>query len=237
VTAIRIPERAARITPAQFDILNSRAAELRASGHAVISLGQAVPGFGPPPPAVDALRESLARAETHIYSADAGQFGLRRVLCERLRADGAMVEPDEVIITAGGNQAFMLALMTLIDPGDEVLLPAPYFVNHEMAIAAFGALPREVPLSEANGFALRWADLAPIVSARTRAVVVCTPSNPTGAVVAAHELERIAGELASRSPTRRMAGSSTTADSAAWQLSRRGAITELWSTHSPSHSA
>jgi aspartate/methionine/tyrosine aminotransferase len=103
-----------------------------------------------------------------------------------------------VIITAGGNQAFMLALMTLVDPGDEVLLPAPYFVNHEMAITAFGAVPREVPLSEANGFALRWQDLEPCISSRTRGVVVCTPSNPTGAVVAPAEMARVARELADR---------------------------------------
>ena len=199
MTPVRIPSRAARIAPAQFDVLNSRAAALRADGHAVISLGQAVPGFGPPPPAVGAVREGLGRAETHVYSADAGQASLRQVLCEKLEAThGTRLTPDEVIITAGGNQAFMLALMTLVDPGDEVLLPSPYFVNHEMAITAFGAIPREVPLSEARGFALRWQDLEPSISSRTRAVAMCTPSNPTGAVVARDEMARISRELAAR---------------------------------------
>jgi aspartate/methionine/tyrosine aminotransferase len=199
VTPVRIPLRAARIAPAQFDVLNARAAALRGDGHAVISLGQAVPGFGPPPQAVDAAREGLGRAETHVYSADAGQASLRQVLCDRLEAtQGTRVTPDEVIITAGGNQAFMLALMTLVDPGDEVLLPSPYFVNHEMAIAAFGGIPREVPLSEARGFALRWQDLEPSISSRTRAVAMCTPSNPTGAVVPRAEMARISRELAAR---------------------------------------
>lgn len=165
----------------------------------MISLGQAVPGFGPPPEAIEAARESLGRAETHVYSADAGQPSLRRALCDRLEAEqGVRLTPDEVIITAGGNQAFMLALMTLVDPGDEVLLPSPYFVNHEMAIAAFGAVPLEVPLSEASGFALRWEDLEPSITSRTRAVVVCSPSNPTGAVVSDVEMARIARELAAR---------------------------------------
>jgi aspartate/methionine/tyrosine aminotransferase len=199
VTAVRIPSRAAGITPAQFDVLNSRAAELRAQGHPVISLGQAVPGFGPPPIAIDAMRQGLERADTHIYSADAGHIGLRRALCERLQAvDGVKVDPDEVIVTAGGNQAFMLALMTLVDPGDEVLLPSPYFVNHEMAVAAFGAVAREVPLSESSGFSLRWQDLEPCISRQTRAVVACTPSNPTGAVVSRQEMTRVARELAAR---------------------------------------
>jgi aminotransferase len=199
VTAVRIPSRAAHIVPAQFDVLNSRAAELRAHGHSVISLGQAVPGFGPPPQAIDAAREGLARADTHIYSADAGHASLRQALCDRLDgAHGVHVTPDEVIITAGGNQAFMLALMTLVDPGDEVLLPSPYFVNHQMAIAALGAVPREVPLTEERGFVLRWQDLEPSISPHTRAVVVCTPSNPTGAVVPRDELARVARELAAR---------------------------------------
>ncbi len=189
---IRIPARVAQIAPAQFDLLNARAAELRARGHEVISLGQALPGFGPPPAAIDAVRRALATGDAHIYSADAGLRSLREALCERL----GHVTPDDVIITAGGNQAFMLALMTLVDPGDEVLLPAPYFVNHQMAIAAIGAAPKDVPLHEEAGFALRWKDLKPHLSARTRAVVVCTPSNPTGAVVAPRELARIARELA-----------------------------------------
>lgn len=198
MTAVRIPPRAAGIAPAQFDILNARAAELRTAGRSIVSLGQALPGFGPPPEAVRAMRAALDVADTHVYSADAGLSALREALCRRLHADGARVEPDEVIVTAGGNQAFMLGLMTLVDPGDEVLLPAPYFVNHEMAIAALGAVPREVPLSEDRGFTLRWADLAAHLSARTRAVVVCTPSNPTGAVLPRSELERVARELASR---------------------------------------
>lgn len=165
----------------------------------MISLGQAVPGFGPPPQAIAAARQGLGRADTHLYSADAGQGSLRQALCEQLEAtQGVRVTPDEVIITAGGNQAFMLALMTLVDPGDEVLLPSPYFVNHEMAIAAFGAVPLEVPLSETRGFALRWQDLEPSISSRTRAIVVCSPSNPTGAVVARDDLTRIARELAAR---------------------------------------
>jgi aspartate/methionine/tyrosine aminotransferase len=199
VNSVQIPNRAARITPAQFDLLNNRAAELRAEGHSVISLGQALPGFGPPPVAIEAAREALTQPGTHIYSADAGLLSLREALCEKLLArDGVDVSPDEVIVTAGGNQAFMLGLMTLVDPGDEVLLPAPYFVNHEMAIAAFGAVPREIPLSEGSGFTLRWEDLEPHLSARTRAVVVCTPSNPTGAVVPPGELARVAAELRTR---------------------------------------
>ena len=196
---VRIPPRVAGIVHAQFDALNSRAAELRAAGHRVIALGQAIPGFPPPPVAIRAAQEALASGTAHVYSADAGRPSLRLALCARLReTHDVAATPDEVIITAGGNQAFMLAMMTTVDPRDEVLLPGPYFVNHEMTVRAIGAVPVEVPLSEARGFALRWADLEPHVSSQTRAVVVCTPSNPTGAVVERDEMMRIVRELAAR---------------------------------------
>ena len=188
-----VPARVAGIAAAEFDLLNARADEMRAGGRHVISLGQALPPFGPPASALDAAREALANPDAHVYSADAGLPSLREAIGERVG-----VAADEIIVTAGANQAFMLALMTLVDPGDEVLLPAPYFVNHDMAVRAIGAVPVEVPLDASRGFPLEWPRVEPFVTDRTRAVVVCTPSNPTGAVAGAQELARIARELASR---------------------------------------
>ena len=182
-----------------FDALNQRAAELRRHGHDIINLGQAVPGFGPPAAAVEAARLALNEAATHRYSADAGLLTLREALCDTFATERSIeARPDDIIITAGGNQAFMLAAMTLIDPGDDVVLAAPYFVNHEMAIRAVGATPIEAPLQASTGFSARWADIAGHITSRTRAVVLCTPSNPTGAVAGGDELARIVGELADR---------------------------------------
>jgi aspartate/methionine/tyrosine aminotransferase len=195
----RVPGRIAHLLLPPFDVLNRKAAALRAAGHDVISLGQAVPGFGPPRAAIDAARAALDDAQTHRYSADAGLVTLREALCEKLAAHRRIaVQPDDVIVTAGGNQAFMLAAMTLIDPGDEVVLTTPYFVNHEMAIRAIGGVALEAPLSEADGFSPRWSSLEPHVTSRTRAVVLCSPSNPTGAVIEKNELTRIVRELSSR---------------------------------------
>lgn len=199
MTPIRVPAHVHEIPLAQFDALNARAAELRAAGRNVISLGQALPGFGPPASALIAAADALRQTDTHVYSADAGRPTLREALCRRLASTyGIQAATDDVIITAGGNQAFMLALMTLVKAGDEVLLPAPYFINHEMAVRAIGAMPKEVPLSETDGFALRREDLEPHVSSKTRAVVLCTPSNPTGAVIAGDEMRAIASKLAAR---------------------------------------
>ncbi len=185
-----------------FDILNQKAAALRQAGHRVISLGQAVPGFPPPPAALEAARRALADPDVHRYSADAGLLTLREVLCDRFRQHlRVAVTPDEVIVTAGGNQAFMLAALTVLDPGDDVVLASPYFVNHHMAIHAVGAVPIEAPITHDSGFRTRWTDIEPLLTPRTRAVVLCTPSNPTGAVIEREQLERIVRELSARGIT------------------------------------
>ena len=197
-----VSERVRSLVFPPFDILNHKAAALRQAGHRIISLGQAVPGFPPPPAALEAAHRALANPEIHRYSADAGVLSLREPLCDRFR-EHLQIEatPDDVIVTAGGNQAFMLAALTAVDPGDDVVLAAPYFVNHEMAVRAAGAVPIEAPATEPAGFRTQWSDIEPHLTPRTRAVVLCTPSNPTGAVIARDQLERIVGELAVRGIT------------------------------------
>jgi aspartate/methionine/tyrosine aminotransferase len=197
-----VSRRAQSLVFPPFDILNQKAAALRHAGHRVISLGQAVPAFPPPPAALEAAHRALADPNVHRYSADAGIFSLREAFCERL-GEHLHVDatPDEVIVTAGGNQAFMLAALTVLDPGDDVVLAAPYFVNHEMAIRAAGAVPIEAPVSEGSGFRAEWSDIEPHLTPRTRAVVLCTPSNPTGAVIARDQLEHIVRELSARGIT------------------------------------
>ena len=196
---MRIPERIRAIELPQFDLLNDVAARWRARGADVIALGQALPGFAPPPLAVATLRAVLDDPSSHVYSSDAGTIELRTALAQTLATLGARVEAErEIIITAGGNQAFQLALTTLVDHGDEVLLPAPYFLNHEMAVRSVGAVPIEVPTAAARGFVATWADVAPHVTPRTRAVVLVTPSNPTGAVIPPDDLATIVRESAAR---------------------------------------
>ena len=192
-----VPPRVARIVLPPFDPLNLRAAELRSQGREVISLGQALPFFPPPPSALAAARAALDRPEVNRYSTDPGLLSLRQVLAERLgETIGTPLRSDELIITAGANHAFTLALMTLVDPGDEVVLPAPYFTNHQMAVAAYGAIPVEAPVADRSRFTVRWSDIEPHLTRATRAVVLCTPSNPTGATIDVDEGARIVRELA-----------------------------------------
>ena len=195
---MRIPSRVLDIELPPFDPLNVRAAELRAQGHHVISLGQALPFFPPPPSVLRAAEAALHARDVHLYSTDPGRPQLRSLLAERLAAFGISCGFEDLIITAGANHAFATVLTTLVNPGDEVVLPAPYFTNHQMQVQASGAVAVEAPLADQQSYCLTWSDIAPALTARTRAVVLCNPSNPTGAPVSAEHGTRIVGELASR---------------------------------------
>ena len=182
-----------------FDPLNLRAAELRAAGHDIISLGQALPFFGPPASALDAARRALEDGRVHAYTTDPGLPSLRAALADRLTAaTGETITAADLIVTAGANHAFTLALATLVDPGDEVILPAPYFTNHEMAVTMMGAVSREAPVADRECFTVRWSDIEPAITQRTTAVVLCNPSNPTGAPIDRGEGKRIVSELGRR---------------------------------------
>jgi len=181
-----------------FDPLNVRAAELRTQGHHVISLGQALPFFPPPPSALRAAEAALQARDVHFYSTDPGRPQLRALLAERLAEFGISCGFEDLVITAGANHAFATALTTLVNPGDEVVLPAPYFTNHQMQVQASGAVAIEAPLADQRTYCLTWDDIAPALTPRTRAVVLCNPSNPTGAPVTAEHGTRIVRELAGR---------------------------------------
>jgi aminotransferase len=195
---VRIPSRVLDIELPPFDPLNVRAAELRAQGHHVISLGQALPFFPPPPSALRAAEAALQARDVHIYTTDPGRPKLRSLLAERLSEYGISCGFDDLIITAGANHAFATALTTLVNAGDEVVLPAPYFTNHQMQVQASGAVAVDAPLADQRTYCLTWDDIAPALTPRTRAVVLCNPSNPTGAPVTAEHGRRIVQELAGR---------------------------------------
>jgi aspartate/methionine/tyrosine aminotransferase len=196
---VRIPPRVLDIELPPFDPLNLRAAALREKGHPVISLGQALPFFPPPASALRAAEAALQAPDVHSYSTDPGRPSLRRVLAERLSQHAAIdCSFEDLVITAGANHAFATVLTTLVSPGDEVILPSPYFTNHHMQVCALGAVAIEAPVSDQKTYSLTWEDIEPALTSRTRAVVICNPGNPTGATVAATHGERIVRELADR---------------------------------------
>src|SRR4030095_12093563 len=196
---VQIPPRILAIDLPPFDPLNTRAAQLRASGHHVISLGQALPFYPPPASALRAAHAALERTDVHGYTTDPGRPSLRRTLAERLREHERIdCGPDDLLITAGANHAFTTALTTLVSAGDEVVRPGPYITDHQMASQAAGAIAVEAPVADRDTYSVTWDDIAPALTERTRAVVLCNPRNPTGAPVTAAAGPRLVSELADR---------------------------------------
>ena len=156
-----------------------------------ISLGQGVVHYGPPPQAIEAIAAFLAQAENHRYKPVAGIPELLSAIRTKLAIDNDIRIDDgnRVIVTAGGNMAFMNAVTAMTDPGDEVILQHPFYFNHEMAITICGATPVSVRTS-ADG-QLDVDAIAAAITQRTRAVVTVSPNNPTGAVYGPQSLGQV----------------------------------------------
>jgi aspartate/methionine/tyrosine aminotransferase len=156
-----------------------------------ISLGQGVVHYGPPEAAIDAVRTGLASPSTHEYQPVAGLPALRERIAAKLAAENGIdaVRGSRVMVTAGGNMAFMHAVMATTGPGDDVILPVPFYFNHEMAIEMAGCRAVRVP-TDAR-YQLRVDALAAAVTDRTRAIVTVSPNNPSGAVSGERELRAV----------------------------------------------
>lgn len=159
-------------------------ADLIRSCPGTISLGQGVVGYGPPAEARAAVERFFADPANHKYQPVAGVPALVGALADALARDhGVAVGPaqgNRLMVTAGGNNAFLAALLALADPGDEVILPVPYYFNHEMAVTMAGCRP--VPVPTDGNYQLDLAALRAAITPRTRALVTVSPNNPTGAV-------------------------------------------------------
>ncbi|MGH9310268.1 MAG: pyridoxal phosphate-dependent aminotransferase [Vicinamibacterales bacterium] len=147
-----------------------------------ISLGQGIVSYGPPPEVMDAVRAFGGELSDHRYGPVEGLPALVDEIERKLAGEnGITVRPaSRVFVTAGGNQAFLNAVLAITDPGDEVILPTPFYFNHEMAIVIGGAVPVGVPTGA--GYQLDVEAIAAAITPRTRAVVTVSPNNPTGAV-------------------------------------------------------
>jgi aspartate/methionine/tyrosine aminotransferase len=156
-----------------------------------ISLGQGIVSYGPPPAAVEAARRFGADLVDHRYGPVEGLPALLAALEAKLAAEnGIVVRPaSRLLVTAGGNQAFINAVLAVTDPGDELILPAPYYFNHEMAIVMAGA--QTVAVATTNAYQLDVDAIAAAVTPRTRAVVTVSPNNPTGAVYPEADLRAV----------------------------------------------
>jgi len=147
-----------------------------------ISLGQGVVHYGPPAAAMDAAREALSNRDTHGYQDGAGNRALIVAIEEKLLRDNGIDRRNGlgVMVTAGGNMAFVHAILAITNPGDEVILPVPFYFNHEMAIQMVDCTA--VLVATDDQYQLDLDAIRRAMTPRTRAIVTVTPNNPTGAV-------------------------------------------------------
>ena len=182
-TKPRVSRRIGAIAESATLAVDAKAKALKAAGRPVIGFGAGEPDFPTPGYIVEAAVAAAADPANHRYTPAAGLPDLRKaVAAKTLRDSGYEVAPEQVLITNGGKQAVYQAFATVLDPGDEVLLPAPYWTTYPEAIRLAGAEPVEVFAGEDAGYLVSVEQLEAARTPRTKALLFCSPSNPTGAV-------------------------------------------------------
>ena len=179
----RVSARVSAISESATLAVDAKAKALKAAGRPVIGFGAGEPDFPTPGYIVEAAQRACEQPRFHKYTPAAGLPELREAIAAKTARDsGYQVEPGQVLVTNGGKQAVYETFATLLDPGDEVIVPAPYWTTYPEAIALAGGVMRPVLTDERSGYLASVADLEAARTDRTKVVLFVSPSNPTGAV-------------------------------------------------------
>jgi aspartate aminotransferase len=188
-----------RITPSQTTAMTDRAMELRARGLDIISLSVGEPDFATPPHVVAAAKAALDAGDTK-YTAVGGTAKLKQAAALHFERDlGIALPVSQVTVSAGGKQAIFHALLATLDPGDEVLIPAPWWFSYPEIVRFAGATVAPITTTAEGGFRITAAQLEAAITPRTRWLLLNSPGNPTGATYPAEELKAL-GEVLARYP-------------------------------------
>jgi aspartate aminotransferase len=188
----RISARVSAITESATLAVDAKAKALKAAGEPVIGFGAGEPDFPTPDHIVAAAIEACRNPRYHKYTPAAGLPDLRDAIAAKTKRDsGYDVTAAQVVVTNGGKHAVYNTFATLLDPGDEVLLPAPYWTTYPEPIRLAGGVPVVLPTDEGTGFRVTLDQLDAAVTERTKALLFVSPSNPTGAVYPRGEVEAI----------------------------------------------
>ena len=184
-----------RIRPSATTAITQMGRDLRAAGRNIISLSIGEPDFETPAHVVEAARDALARGETH-YPPIAGIPELKAAIAEKFRRENGLdYGPQEVIVCAGGKQVISNALHATLDPGDEVIIPSPYWVSYPQMTHLFGATPVYLETGPADGFKLRPEALAAAITPRSKWLILNSPGNPSGAAYGRDDLQALTAVL------------------------------------------
>jgi aspartate aminotransferase len=188
---VALAQRITDLAPSATMAVDAKAKALKAAGEPVIGFAAGEPDFPTPAHIVEAAQRAAADPAMHRYTPAAGLAPLREAIAERARADGLDVSADMVVVANGGKHALYNVFMSLIGPGDEVLVPAPYWVSYPEQIRLAGGTFVPVATDAASGFRASLEQLEAARTPRTKALVFVSPSNPTGAVYAPEDVAAI----------------------------------------------
>lgn len=187
-TAFRAADRISAIGVSDIVRITQAANELKRQGQPVIVLGLGEPDFDTPAHVIEAAQQAMAQGDTHYTVLD-GTPALKAAIQLKFRRDNGLVfATNEITVGAGAKQVIYNALMASLNPGDEVILPAPYWTSYADMVLIAGGVPVVVPCSEANGFRITPEQLDAAITPRTRWVFINSPSNPSGAAYSAEQL-------------------------------------------------
>lgn len=188
----RVSARVGGISESATLAVDAKAKALKAAGRPVIGFGAGEPDFPTPPEVVEAAIAAAREPAMHRYTPAAGLPALREAVAAKTARDsGYQVQPSQVLVTNGGKQAVYQTFATLLDPGDEVILPAPYWTTYPEAVRLAGGVPVEVFAGPEQGYLVTVEQLEAARTGRTKVLLFCSPSNPTGAVYPREQVEAI----------------------------------------------
>ncbi|WP_430785600.1 pyridoxal phosphate-dependent aminotransferase [Virgibacillus flavescens] len=189
-----LANRVKTLTPSSTLAITAKAKQLKEEGHDVIGLGAGEPDFNTPQYIIDSAKEAMDNGMTK-YTPSGGVLELRKAICSKFKNDNNLqYSPDEIIVTTGAKHALYTLFQVLINPTDEVIVPAPYWVSYPEQIKLAGGKPVIVKASEKNSFKLTPDQLEAVITDSTKAVILNSPSNPTGMMYTAAELKAL-GEI------------------------------------------
>ena len=181
-----------KIKPSGTMAISNKSRELKSQGKPVIGFGAGEPDFPSPNYVVDAAIKAAADPKNHKYSPAAGLESLRQIIAKTTKDySGFEINSDNVIVSNGGKQSILTAFLSTLDPGDEVIIPAPYWTTYPEAVKIAGGTPIFIETEKSNNFKVTVEQLEKSKSKNTKMLVWCSPSNPTGVVYTKEEAEEI----------------------------------------------
>jgi len=195
----KVSQRANALVESATLAVSAKAAELKAQGVDIVSFGAGEPDFDTPAHIRQAAKDALDAGFTRYASPSSGIPALKKAICAKFKRDNGLdYQPAQVMVAVGGKEALYLAFQAILDPGDEAIIPAPYWVSYPEQVTLSGGKSVFVKGRESNGFKLTADEIAAAITDRTRVVVLNYPSNPGGFTYSPDELRALAKVLGER---------------------------------------